>query len=280
MDVALAADRRRVAEPARHPLDRLGDVALGGGLAVEALELAERPRGQHGGRPGAEVLGGEVVARDLAQEVGATSSRRPATSPLSSASSATSASTTRPSTPGSAPPSCRTCSTGADDGRPDPDREAGAQALLWHGRGYVGVFQPHLRRVRARHHQPRHRRLQIRPALHVESQPLRAFWQLEPNGTVGMLIAALLKYRRATMPIAGGATDQEGEASWERCRAIAERLKRLVRRRPTIWPMLRSRPSTLIMSTQRGAAPSSAASRTRKVPSPRRARCSRGRCRS
>ena len=54
---------------------------------------------------------------------------------------------------------------------------------------------------------------------------LRAFWQLEPNGTVGTLIAALLEYRRVTIAISGGAPDQEEAASWERCRAIAERLK-------------------------------------------------------
>ena len=67
VDVALPADRRRVAEPLGDRLDRAHDVLLRLGLAVERLDLLERLRGQDGAGPGAEVLGREVVAGDLAQ---------------------------------------------------------------------------------------------------------------------------------------------------------------------------------------------------------------------
>jgi hypothetical protein len=67
MDVALAAHGDCIAELGCHPLDRARHVALGGRLGVEALELAERQRRQHGPRPGAEILGREGLARDLLQ---------------------------------------------------------------------------------------------------------------------------------------------------------------------------------------------------------------------
>lgn len=65
MHVALAADGRRVAELLRDALDRGDDVALCLGLAVVFLELGQRQRRQHGPGPGAEILGAEVLARNV-----------------------------------------------------------------------------------------------------------------------------------------------------------------------------------------------------------------------
>ncbi len=65
MDVGLAADRRGVAEPLRHALDRLDDVLLRLGVGVERLELLQGQRAEDRAGPGAEVLGGEVLPGDL-----------------------------------------------------------------------------------------------------------------------------------------------------------------------------------------------------------------------
>ena len=69
MDIAAAADRRRVAEMRGDLLDGVDDRLLALGVAVELLELAQRLGGEMGGRPGAEILGGDVLAGDLAQIV-------------------------------------------------------------------------------------------------------------------------------------------------------------------------------------------------------------------
>ena len=66
VDVALPADRGRVAQPLGDVLDGPDDVLLGLRLRVERLELAERQRGQDGPGPGPEVLGGELAAGGLA----------------------------------------------------------------------------------------------------------------------------------------------------------------------------------------------------------------------
>jgi hypothetical protein len=65
--VALAGDRGRVAELARGTLDRPRDVALGLPRRLEGGDLLQRERGQHRARPRAEVLRGELLARDLLQ---------------------------------------------------------------------------------------------------------------------------------------------------------------------------------------------------------------------
>ena len=67
MDVAFAAHGDRIAELGGDLLDRADHVALGGGFRIEALELAERERGQHRSRPGAEVLGREGLSCDILQ---------------------------------------------------------------------------------------------------------------------------------------------------------------------------------------------------------------------
>ena len=69
MDVAAAANRRRVAEMRGDLLDGVDDRLLALGVAVEILELAQGLGGEVGGGPGAEVLGGDVLAGDLAQVV-------------------------------------------------------------------------------------------------------------------------------------------------------------------------------------------------------------------
>jgi len=65
VDVALAADGGGVAEAVGHGLDGLDDVLFGLGFGFEGLELAQEHGGEDGAGPGAEVLGGEVLAGDL-----------------------------------------------------------------------------------------------------------------------------------------------------------------------------------------------------------------------
>ena len=68
MDVACPADRRRVAEPLGDELDRADDVALRLGLATRTPRArASALRREHRAGPRAEVLGRELLARDLAQ---------------------------------------------------------------------------------------------------------------------------------------------------------------------------------------------------------------------
>jgi hypothetical protein len=72
MDVGLAADRRSIRQARGHFLDCSGDFAPGlrkGGVRP----LRQRFERKHGGRPGAEVLGGEIAARhrtDVVIDVG------------------------------------------------------------------------------------------------------------------------------------------------------------------------------------------------------------------
>ena len=67
MHVRLAGDARRVAELFGHALDGPHDVLLSLRLGVERLELLQRHRRQNRARPGAKVLGGDVLAGDALQ---------------------------------------------------------------------------------------------------------------------------------------------------------------------------------------------------------------------
>jgi hypothetical protein len=67
MDVAFAADGRRVTEPCRDLFDRGAQVALGLGGAVKTLQFAERRGRQNRSRPGAEVFRGDVLAGDFSE---------------------------------------------------------------------------------------------------------------------------------------------------------------------------------------------------------------------
>src|SRR5581483_9111194 len=69
VDVALAADGRRVAELPGYPLDRAHHVPFRLGLAVEALELLQGLGGEDRAGPGAEVLRREVLPGGAAQVV-------------------------------------------------------------------------------------------------------------------------------------------------------------------------------------------------------------------
>jgi len=67
MDIASAADRRRIAEMLRHPLDRTHDRPFARRLAVEVLKFAQRECGQVRAGPCTEILGGYILAGDVAQ---------------------------------------------------------------------------------------------------------------------------------------------------------------------------------------------------------------------
>src|SRR5262245_10800982 len=67
MDVAFAADRRRVAKTRGDALDRLAQIAPGLRGAVKALELVQGHGRKHGACPGPEILRRDVEARDLAE---------------------------------------------------------------------------------------------------------------------------------------------------------------------------------------------------------------------
>src|SRR5687767_12336997 len=69
MDVALAADGSGVAELLRDRFDRRDDVLLALRLRIDRLHRPQRGRGQDGPGPGAEVLGREVAAGDLAEVI-------------------------------------------------------------------------------------------------------------------------------------------------------------------------------------------------------------------
>src|SRR5438874_13427686 len=60
VDVRLAADCRSVAQPFGYLLDGLYNVLPRLRLCAKTLRLAQRYRGQHCARPGAEILGSEV----------------------------------------------------------------------------------------------------------------------------------------------------------------------------------------------------------------------------
>lgn len=65
MDIAFAAHRFRIAKPTRYGFDRAGDIAFALRLGGERPDLPKFYGGEHGSGPGAEVLAGEFVARDL-----------------------------------------------------------------------------------------------------------------------------------------------------------------------------------------------------------------------
>src|SRR5204862_2046219 len=69
VDVRAAAHGSRVTELSRHAVDRGDHVAFRLGFRLEAHGIAERARGEHGACPGAEVLGGEVFPRYIAQVI-------------------------------------------------------------------------------------------------------------------------------------------------------------------------------------------------------------------
>src|SRR4051812_36223952 len=64
MDVTLPTHGLRVAEPFGNRFDRFHDVAFRLGIRSEPLNRGERLCRQNGTRPGAEVLGGEVLSAD------------------------------------------------------------------------------------------------------------------------------------------------------------------------------------------------------------------------
>src|SRR5437870_13478588 len=61
MEIALAADGGRVAQPLGHALDRLRDISLGLSLRLKRRQLTERLRNHDGARPGPKVLGRELL---------------------------------------------------------------------------------------------------------------------------------------------------------------------------------------------------------------------------
>src|SRR6185503_4925085 len=65
MHVALAADRFGVAERAGHRLDRPRDLALALALRSAGPERLQRERREYGTGPGAEILAGEILARNF-----------------------------------------------------------------------------------------------------------------------------------------------------------------------------------------------------------------------
>src|SRR4051812_42496526 len=67
MDVGLPADGLRVAQSTGHPAHRLRHVPLRFGFRLEPGESCQCLRGEHSPRPRTKVLGGELVAADLAQ---------------------------------------------------------------------------------------------------------------------------------------------------------------------------------------------------------------------
>ncbi len=67
MDIALAADAGRIAQPLRDALDGGDDIFLRLTLAVGGFEGLQGRGRQHGAGPGAKVLGGEGLAGDIAQ---------------------------------------------------------------------------------------------------------------------------------------------------------------------------------------------------------------------
>src|SRR4051794_39475658 len=67
MNVGLPADGLGISEPCRDASDRLHHITLRFGLRLVACEPRQRLRREHRAGPGAEILGGEIVAADLAQ---------------------------------------------------------------------------------------------------------------------------------------------------------------------------------------------------------------------
>src|SRR4029078_7532084 len=69
MHIALSANGRRVSQFLSHPLDRLRDVAFGRGLRLKGSAFWQGQIRENVAGPGAEILGGEIRAADLAQVV-------------------------------------------------------------------------------------------------------------------------------------------------------------------------------------------------------------------
>src|SRR5581483_6190527 len=69
MHVALEADRSRVAEPRRHPIDRARDLAFGGGSISRRPTFEQRLDGARRPLPRSKIFGGELFARDAMQVV-------------------------------------------------------------------------------------------------------------------------------------------------------------------------------------------------------------------
>jgi len=69
MDVAFAADRRRVAEPSGDAFNSSAKIAFGLGGAVEALKFTESYCRQNRACPGAEVFRGNILSGDFPQVV-------------------------------------------------------------------------------------------------------------------------------------------------------------------------------------------------------------------
>ena len=67
MDVALPADGARIPELFRDRVDRLHDVPVPRGHRRDSVEVAQRGGRQHCARPRPEILGGKVLAADLAK---------------------------------------------------------------------------------------------------------------------------------------------------------------------------------------------------------------------
>ena len=67
MDVGAAADRAGIAEPRRHRVDGAHDVALECRLRCALRQIAHGHSGEHGARPGSEVLRCERATGDFAQ---------------------------------------------------------------------------------------------------------------------------------------------------------------------------------------------------------------------
>jgi hypothetical protein len=67
VDVAFAADRRRVAEALGDGFDCGYDILFGLRIGVGGFEFAQQATGKDGASPGAEVLGGKVLLGDLTE---------------------------------------------------------------------------------------------------------------------------------------------------------------------------------------------------------------------
>jgi hypothetical protein len=66
MNVALAADRRRVAKKFRDRANRSFDIRLCLFFCFERFLFAQRNCGQHRATPGPEIFCGKIFTRDLA----------------------------------------------------------------------------------------------------------------------------------------------------------------------------------------------------------------------
>src|SRR5687768_15734791 len=65
MNIVLAADRAGIVELLRDPVDGAEHIRLGLALGAEGADFAQGLDGEQSPGPGPEVLGGELLARDL-----------------------------------------------------------------------------------------------------------------------------------------------------------------------------------------------------------------------